>query len=161
MEAIMQSQSAIPAMPEAAGKDQEAMSRVVLAGMKLMYDPKTFEIFKSGLAKDQPIDDKLATQAAGLMQMMDDRAKGGIPRQVIAPAATMLLIEMARFMEESGMQGPTEDELKSAITKLLKIVLRVFGAGRQQGSAPQQAPQQQAMPAQPPQGLMQPQTMGA
>lgn len=146
MAGIMQAQA--PDMAQEQGPavdtaDQEALSKVILAGMKLMYDPKTFPIFKAGMSKPGAVDDKLATQAAGLMKMLVERSNN-MPRQVIAPAAAMLLVEMAKFMEEAGMQGPTEDELKSAIMKLLKIILRLFGTG---GQAPQaeQAPAQPAM----------------
>lgn len=142
------------------GQSQEAMNKIVLAGTRLMYDPKTFDIFKAGITKPGPLDDVLATQAAGLIKMLDDRAQGKLPRAAIAPAATMLLIEMARFMTQAGLADPQEADIKSAIEKLMKIILRLYPPGKQaatpatQPAAPmpaQAAPQPQR-PA--PSGIM-------
>ena len=141
---------------EQASQSQENLNKIVLAGTRLMYDPKTFEIFEAGITKDGAIDDVLATQAAGLIKMLDDRAQGKLPRAAIAPAAVMLLIEMARFMTQAGLADPQEAGIKSAIEKLMKIILRLYPPGKQgpqtetpmQGQVmPQQEPQQQPAPA--------------
>lgn len=138
-------QPAQPAAPEGMADD---LKRVVLAGTKLMYDPKTFPIFKQGLEQDQPLPQKLATQAAGLIKMLDERAKPKIPRKIVVPAAVALLVEMASFMKQAGMiDEVSEDDLGAAIEALIRMVMMTFGG--QQQEQPAEQPPEQPQPEQP------------
>lgn len=129
---------------------KQAVNQIVMAGMRLMYDPKTLHIFKAGITREGPLDDVLAMQAAGLIKMIDDRAKGKLPRGSIAEAATLLLIEMAKFMTQAGLADPKEDDIRSAIEKLMKIILRLYPSGQQSGAPTPPSPQPGAMPPQQP-----------
>lgn len=130
--------------------DQLATRRVVLAGMKLMYDVKTFPTFKQGMMKKMPMPDKLATEAAGLVKMLQDKANGSIPRQVLIPAASMLMLEIAKFMEDVGLAKPTPEEIKQAYAKLVPLMAKAFpnvpprSAPATPASAPPAAPPMQS-----------------
>ncbi len=135
-------------------KDMQAFEKVVLAGMKLMYDKKTFDIFKRGMMRqDRPLPQRLAAEAAGLMQMLMEKSGGKIPPQVIAPAAAMLLMEMGKFMKESGLGDPKEEDVRQAIALLMKLLDQLFGKGKQEAPAP--APQQVVTAPQPQPGMIQ------
>lgn len=135
-------------MPE---KDLEAFEKVVLAGMKVMFDKKTFGMFMNGLMKENvPLPKRLAMETAGLMKMLMDKSKGTIPVQIIAPAGAMLLMEMGKFMAEAGVGKPTGKDIKIATVMLMKILESMYAKPQGQAKRPPQATRPpQAMPPQP------------
>lgn len=136
-----------------ANQDMQDFEKVVLAGMRIMYDQRTFEIFKRGLLRtDRPVPQRLAAEAAGLMKMLFDKSGGKMPKQIIAPAGAMLLMEMGKFMTEAGMEAVTPAQIKEGTVLLMKALTTMFAAGQQ--PAPQQPPAAQPAPA-PTGGLMQ------
>lgn len=151
--------AATPPDDGAMEQKQEALRRVVMAGMKLMYDPKIFPTFKEGFKDDKPIGFILSAQAAGLIKILDDKAQGKIPRSVLIPAGIMLLLEMASFMVEAGIAKPTKEDIQKAIQAFIALILKTYGvldAGKQQpgpqeGTPPPQQPAAgQPVPQQPP-----------
>ena len=125
-------------------QDMQDFEKVVLAGMKLMYDERTFGIFKQGMMKqDVPLPQRLAMEAAGLMKMLMEKSGNKIPPQILPSAAAMLLMEMGKFMAEAGVAKPTSDEIRAATMLLMKMLKSLFSKpqGQPQGGAPQQ-PQQ-------------------
>ena len=139
---------------EMPAKDLEAFEKVVLAGMKIMYDKSTFKIFQAGMMKEGvPLPQRLANEAAGLMKMLMDKSGGKIPPQIIVPAATMLMMEMGKFMTEAGIAEPTGEDMRAASGILLKLLEGLFVKGAQPAPAaaePQAEPQ--AAPQVPPSG---------
>ena len=140
-------------------EDQLAARKVVMAGMKIMYDKKTFQTFMAGMKKNMPMPQKLATEAAGLVKMLQDKANGSIPRQVLIPAASMLLLEIAQFMTDAGMAEPTPEDLKAAKELLDPLMAKAFpnvkartGGPVAPASAPPAAPPEQAPQPMPMQG---------
>lgn len=136
--------------------DQLAIRKVVMAGMKVMYDPKTFPEFKQGMLKQMPMPQKLATEAAGLMKLLQDKAQGAIPRQILLPAASMLLLEIAKFMSDAGFGKPTPQDIKAAGQVLLQLMPKAFPKPPVDGqpAAPAVAPAQPQAPP-PARGLIQ------
>lgn len=117
-------------------QNSEAMQKVVMAGMKLMYDAKVFPMFAEALEKD-PSPMGIAKQTAGLMKILMDKSQGSIPKNVMIPAAVALLFEMAGFMVQAGMPKPSDEDMQGALKALVQMMVQVFGG-------------QQAAPAQPP-----------
>lgn len=136
-------------MPE---KDMADFEKVVLAGMRLMYNEKTFAIFQRGLTRtDRPVPQRLAAESAGLMKMLYDKSNGTMPKQIIAPAAAMLLMEMGKFMTEAGIEQVTSEQVREATGLLMNALKAMFaGQGKAEQPAPNAAPQAPA-----PGGLMQ------
>lgn len=130
-------------------KDNDALQRVILAGMRMLYDPKTFPMFKQGITAKQPLANILALQTAGLIKLLEKKANNQIPKQVIAPAAVMLLAEIAKFMNEAGLVKPTEQDVKDGIQKMLKIIMAIYSPVAPTQPA-QAAPAQPAAPVSPP-----------
>lgn len=106
--------------------DQLATRKVVMAGKTIMYNAKTFPIFKQGMLKAMPMPQKLATEMVALMKLLQDKAKGAIPRQVLIPAASILMLEMAKFMDEAGFGQPTPQDIAAAAPILEQLMKRAF-----------------------------------
>jgi len=137
-------------------QNSEAMQKVVMAGMKLMYDAKIFPMFADALEKD-PSPMGIAKQTAGLMKILMDKSQGSIPKNVMIPAAVALLFEMAGFMVQAGMPKPSDEDMQGALKALVQMMVQVFGgqasAPPAQPGAPTGAPP--AQPVQPaPQGMI-------
>ena len=129
-------------------QNMEAVQRIVLAGMKIMYDKSTFQMFSQAMAGKEPVPVKLAKEAAGLMKILFDKSNGSMPKRHIVPAATMLLFEMADFMKQAGIADPSEEEVQGAVKLMIPILAELYGKKNSQQ-------QQPAMPQQqPPQGLI-------
>jgi len=133
-------------MPAQSGQNSEALQKVVMAGMKLMYDAKIFPMFADALEKD-PSPMNIAKQAAGLMKILMDKSQGSIPKNVMIPAAVALLFEMAGFMVQAGMPKPSDEDMQVALKALVQMMVQVFG-GQQPG-----VPPAQPTGAQPPQAV--------
>lgn len=140
--------------------NMENFKKVVLAGMKLMYDKNVFERTKAGmLRKNVPLPQRLAVETAGLMKVLMDKSQGKIPPALIAPAASMLLMEMGKFMAEAGIEEPTPEQIREGTKILMELLKRLFAPKQgqpvpQQPATPPVAPPQQVAPAQPA-GIMQ------
>ena len=115
-------------MMEMPVQDQESLQKVVMAGMKLMYDPKIFPMFEQGLKSKAPLPDMLAAQAVGLLKLLMDKSQGTIPKNVILPAAVMLMLEMGDFMVKAKMAQPTQADMQAAVKKVVELAMKVFGA---------------------------------
>lgn len=138
-------------IPQEVQSDQEAAQKIVLACLTIMYDPKTFPIFKQGLSSGKPIPDILATETAGLVKMVDDRTQHNLPKRLLPMVALMVLLEMAKFMTDAGLGEPSEQDIKAAIVKtlnMLKGIYRDLAQQRGQGRPQPPAGQPPAAPAQ-------------
>lgn len=124
-------------------QNSEAMQKVVMAGMKLMYDAKVFPMFAEALEKD-PSPMGIAKQTAGLMKILMDKSQGSIPKNVMIPAAVALLFEMAGFMVQAGMPKPSDEDMQGALKALVQMMVQVFGG---QQAVPGAPPAQPAAPA--------------
>lgn len=116
-------------------QENDALQRVVAAGMKIMFDPKTFPMLKAGVSKEGPMPEKLAQQAVGLLKLLQDRANGSIPRQILIPAAMMLMLEVGRTIHDMGMPSPTPEDVQAAYKLLVPLVAKEFPKGGQAAPA--------------------------
>lgn len=135
-------------------QDEANTQKVVLAGMRVMYDPKVFPQFFSAFSHGGPLPDTLAAQAVGLIKILDGQAKGQIPRNILATSAVVLMLEMADCLVKAGVAKPTKEDLQAATQKLTALLLRVYGAQPAAQGTPQSAPQG-APTTPPPGGLIQ------
>jgi hypothetical protein len=134
--------------------DQQAAQKVVLGCMKLLFDQSTHPYLLEGLKKAGPLPQKLATETVGVMKMFSSRVTNGqIPRQVLLPAASLLLLEIAKFAAKAGLAKPTGNEIKQAGNLLPPLLMKAFPPAG--GQAPAAAPAAQPAPAAPaPAGLI-------
>jgi hypothetical protein len=94
-------------MPE---KMRAAFENVVKAGKRVMYGPETREDVMSFLAQEAPLEEKIGTGIANLVILLDNKANGNLPKDVLIPAGTVLLFDLIGTLEESGEQITAQTE---------------------------------------------------
>jgi hypothetical protein len=106
--------------------DQAAAQKVVLGCSKLLFAKETHDYLVNGLKRPGPIAAKIAAETVGVMKLFASRVKGEIPRQVLLPAATMLVMEIARFAGKAGFGEPSGKDVKDAIRMLPALLMKAF-----------------------------------
>jgi len=134
---------------------EDAVERVVAAGLKTMYAPGMREELQNEVNRDVPVPQKLAEGVVGLVLTLDKQTKGGIPMPAIFPAILMLLAEGAEVLNAAG-QPVTQEDYNEAAQLAYVLWARKMGAKdedimgqlEQQVAGGQGAPQApQGMPA--------------
>lgn len=88
---------------------QRTFDRIVLAGQKILYSKETQPMVDQILNADIPMANKLGEGVANIVVMIDNKANGAIPKEVIIPAATVLLFDAADFLKRTGEKITAED----------------------------------------------------
>jgi hypothetical protein len=118
-----QDESKVPTADE-----QESYEKVVLAGMKMMYDPslspKLVEMLKSGA--DEPAK-TLAKVAMVVFNQIDEKSGGTVPEIVVAHSVDALLEETITFANESGVMQVDEKTAAQARSEMLMSIADQFG----------------------------------
>lgn len=118
--------------------DQEAAQKVVLGCLKLLFAKETHGFLVKGLKGPGPLPQKLATETVGVLKLFSSRVSGGqIPRRVLLPAASMVLLEVAKFAAKAGLAKPTGNDIKQAGNLLPPLLMKAFPPG---GTPPATAP---------------------
>lgn len=101
---------------------EDAVGRVVAAGLKIAYHPSMRQQLVESVQGEEPVPVKLGDNVAGLMLLMQKRAKGGgIPPAVMLPAAMELLGEAAEMLSAAGETVTREDFNDGAIRMIGQI----------------------------------------
>jgi hypothetical protein len=106
---------------------EDAVARVVAAGMKVMYSPEMREEVMAAVQADQPVGMKLGQNVAGLMLTLDQQAPNGIPVEALFPAAGGLLIESADTLQAAGIKV-TQEDFDEGMRVALTILAKKMGA---------------------------------
>lgn len=142
---------------------QDALDRIVLAGMKVMFDKSTHDLMLKELDGPGATGEKLGKGIAGLMALLWQQSNNSMPPQLIIPAMLILLAQAVDFMKKSG-EPVSEQDYGEATQVAVGTVLQMFnldpnkvaaiGARGMQGAEGGQQPQAPAAPAAPgaPQG---------
>jgi len=142
-------------IPEGA---RDAVDRVVAAGMRIMYAPESRQKIMAEIQRKAPVPQKIAEAMTGLLLILDQKSKGGIPMAAIFPAALELLGEAGKTLEAAG-QTVTQEDYNEAARMMFVLIGKKLGASKEQlmGTAEQvvggqQQGQPQAGPPEVPQG---------
>jgi hypothetical protein len=111
---------------------QEAYERVLLAGLKVMFDKQTHELALRQLAGEGPVAERLGKAIAGLLVLLFKQSNETMPPQVIIPAGTSLLVRAADFLNQSGVEAVSQEDLGEAMAVMVEAVLTKFGVDPQQ-----------------------------
>lgn len=114
---------------------KSAYERIVLAGMKVMFDKNTHEMAMQALQGDGPIEQRLAKGISDLMTILWKQSNGSMPPQLIVPAAIELMLEAADFINESGSEQINEQQLGEAMRLTVGATLQRFGVNEQNRGA--------------------------
>lgn len=97
-------------MAQTLGPEREdAFKRVVMAGKRILYGKETQKMVNEFLETEAPVAEQLGAGIANLVIMIDNQAQGNIPKEVIVPAATVLLFDAADFLKQSGQTITVQD----------------------------------------------------
>lgn len=125
------------------------INKVVLAGKKVMYDPKTRDMAIAELKKGTD-PESIGSAVAKLMGLLMSQAKGTIPPEVLVPAAIVMLCEGLQFLQDAGAVQVTPDLLAQATQATGSAILQIMGVSADklqsmvsgaQGGQPPAAPQ--------------------
>lgn len=119
---------------EVKAEDQDAYDKVVIAGMKVMYEnEKTKKNITDRLKADKDNPAKtLADTTAMLMIQLEQQANGAIPEGAIWPAAVELLEQMSELAESMDL-FPVDDAVKNHAEQLMAVSL-----GEEYGTQPEE-----------------------
>lgn len=101
--------AALRAKMETPGPMADQLDKIVLAGMKVMFDPKTHNKMAEVLDSPAPVPEKLGQGVAGLMGLLMEQSQRSLPPQLLIPAGMVLMAHAADFMKKSGEPVSKED----------------------------------------------------
>lgn len=134
----------------------DAYERFVMAGQKVMYSPQTRKFFLDGL-KGRDIVSSIVHEVAGIVKLLDDKAKGKMPKRVFLPAAITLMFDAFKFVEEAGKHKFNNEDIAKGVQMMAQLLVLEYSQMKKQqppqdplppqqgGQPPQPAPQQQPM----------------
>jgi len=121
----------VSAMPP---KMKNAFERVVLAGKKILYSKETQQMVDEFLQGDLPVANKLGEGVANIVVMIDNKANGAVPKDVLIPAATVLLFDAADFLKRTG-ETVTSEDIGKAYELMFYGIFSAYGAQPEQVDA--------------------------
>lgn len=103
-----------------------AYEKIVAAGMKVMFDPKTHGQMLQLMQEPGPLEQKLGTGIAGLMLLLYTQSNRTMPPQLIIPAGIELLLHAVDFLKKSGQDVPNE-VVAEGIALMVQTLMQKFG----------------------------------
>ena len=102
------------------------MQRIVVAGMKVMFDAKTHSLMLDQLKGPGTISQKIGQGVAGLMAMLMQESKNSLPGNLLIPAGLVLSCKAAEFLRGSG-QLVSDADLAEAMNVMTREILNATG----------------------------------
>lgn len=116
--------------------------KVVLSGMRIMFDKGSHEMMLAELDGPGPLAEKLANGIIKLVYMLWQQSNKTIPPQLMVPATLVLTLRAFQFLQESKDPEATKQVLGQAIELAINGVIERFkGPDEQGGQQPAAAPQ--------------------
>lgn len=145
---------------------QEPVKRLVLAGMRIMFDPKTHPQMIKQLNASDNLPDNVAVGIAGLISLVLDQAPP-VPPPAIVAASLMLMCQALNFVIETNFAEVTDDVIAETTEALMAYMMQKLGIkpeqvqgmpGADEGGQSLGRPAEAGIPGQeppaPPQGLI-------
>jgi hypothetical protein len=131
---------------------QEAYTKVVSAGLKVMFDPATRNETMAYMDGEGDVAEKLGNGVGSVVLMLFKQSNETIPPQLLIPAGVELLAHAAEVMASSEGQPLSNEVAAEAMGTMIELILTKFGAdpaklqemvgGLDSGLDPQQAAQE-------------------
>ena len=106
---------------------KEAFTKVVAAGMKVMYSDETHELMLDELEGEGPLEQRMGEAIAGLMRLLYEKSNQAMPTEVIIPAATYLLAKGVSFLKKVTGEALTPEVLGAATDIMVQSIMQNFG----------------------------------
>lgn len=110
---------------------KKQFEKIVAAGLKVMYSPKTSNMMKKQLNKEGDPIENAGEGVAKLIGILFAESKGTMPMTAGIPAAQVLLCEGLSYMEDSGLIEVTNDVIAQATQSMMGYILQIFGVSRE------------------------------
>ena len=137
-----------------------AFEKIVMAGLKVMHDPKTHDMTTKQLTKEGDPVHNAAEGTASLLAILYKESKGTMSMKAGIPAAQVLLCEALSFMEETKIIPQVTNDMVATATKdMMAYILQLFGVSKDQIAKYMQAGAQAVKQPQQP-ALLKPQPTG-
>lgn len=112
---------------------QNALQRIVLAGLTIMYSPQSHQVVVQQLSKPGNPLVNVAEGAAKLMAQLYKQSRGTIPMQVMIPASVILMCEGMDFLSKSSPQFMiTPQTVARCAQDTTEFMLKVLGINQNQ-----------------------------
>lgn len=108
-------------------KLQNAYERVVLAGMKIMFNEKTNQMVMKQMQGQGPVSERLGMGIAGLMATLFKESNKTIPPAVIIPAGVYLLAQAADFLKKTQIENIDDKTIGDAMQIFVEVTIKMFG----------------------------------
>lgn len=106
---------------------KDVFDKMLLSGMRLMFDKRSHEAALEQLNKEGPMDQKLAEGIVAVMYLLWTQSNQTLPMQLIIPATVALTLRAYEFLEKSGDPEANPAMLGEAMDLALDTVCRKFG----------------------------------
>lgn len=110
---------------------EDAVARLVAAGIKQMTSPQMRDEVMKAIEADQPVGQKIGSNAAGIVLMLMEQAQGQVPPEAIFPAGAELMSECAEMLIAAG-QPVTQEDWKDGFFVLIGTLGKHFGGTDEQ-----------------------------
>ena len=105
---------------------RKTYAKMLKIGKDLLYAPETAEAVQGLILDDSlPMENKLGEGVANLVIMMDNKANGTIPKDMLIPVGVSLLFEAVDYMYECGIEV-TEEELSDGLEMMVYAVYQGY-----------------------------------
>lgn len=105
---------------------KNTFQRIILAGEKFMYSPKTHEMMMKQMSGPNPAE-AAGEGIAKLFAILFKESKGTLRMEAAIPAMTVLLCEGLDFLEEAGRLKVDESLLAAATEEMGSDILQMLG----------------------------------
>lgn len=109
---------------------QDAYDRVVAAGMKVLFSKDTHQFMLDQINAPGEASQKLGAGIAKVVVFLFNESNGTMPQEVIVPAAMLLLLKAADFINKSGKGEISDEEIGMAMEVLIDSLFEGFGEDR-------------------------------
>ena len=131
---------------------QKAYERIVQAGLKLMFDPRTREQTMQMMMSEGDPAQKIAQGVGSVMVALFEQSNGTMPQELIIPAAVELVAHVVEVAQQAGA-SITPEQYGAAVEQTIAFIGQKFGVNLD-GQQPEQPPEQAMQPTQQPAGLV-------
>lgn len=105
----------------------QSIEKVVEAGKKILYSPKTRDLVLQELQSDGDIEDIIGSGVAKLTGMVYAEYKKTLPMEVLMPVNMLLMLEVMDFLEQGGKLEVNNDTLAQTTQATASAMLQLLG----------------------------------
>jgi hypothetical protein len=107
-------------------EDKDAFLRILVAGMKVMFDERTHQMAMESVSQGDPIQGAVEG-VTNLMKMLYQESRGTMPPVPAMQAAMVLMCQALGFMEKAGMVKLDNETISNAMQDLSESLLQSAG----------------------------------